>query len=335
MKNRISSTRRRLIFSAATLPLAASPGLTKTVFAGTSGYPDRPVKFVVPFVAGGGADIAARLVAQKLSELWGKPVVVENKGGAGGNVGAAFAAKADPDGYTLLVPSGSILTVNQYLYKSLPFNGKTDFIPITKLVSSPHVLVVNANFPAQTLQEFIAVLKSKPGSVNYASAGIGSQTHMAAEQFLYAAGLEATHIPYKGEGGIYPDLMAGQVQFAVGNISVVSGQLSSPRLRAIAITSLQRSPILPDIPTMAESGLDHFENLAWFGLMAPARTSREIIQKLYQDCHHVLSDEQTVARFRKMGVEIVASPPPQFTDDIQRESSHWEKIITARQLAVR
>ena len=334
MGDNINNARRSLILSAAVLPIVATPGLLRSASANVPDYPKRPVKFIVPFVAGGGADIAARLVAQKLSSLWNQSVVVENKAGAGGNVGAAFAAKAEPDGYTLLIPSGSILTVNQHLYKSLPFDGEKDFVPITKLVSSPHVLIVNTDFPAKNLSEFVALLKSKPKKFNYASAGIGSQTHMAAEQFLYAAGIEATHIPYKGEGGIYPDLMAGQVQFAVGNISVVSGQLSSGKLRAIAVTSMARSTIMPDVPTMAESGLDNFENLAWFGLMAPANTPQTIVEKVYRDCESVLNDAKTKTRFEQMGVDTVGNPPAAFAAEIRREAKQWQAIIAARNLTV-
>ncbi|TMS56922.1 tripartite tricarboxylate transporter substrate binding protein [Imbroritus primus] len=334
MDNNTNDVRRRLIISAAALPFAAAPVFVGSVHAKSNDYPNRPVKLLVPFVAGGGADIAARVVAQKLAGVWGQSVVVDNQGGAGGNIGTGVAAKAVPDGYTLLIPSGSILTVNPHLYKTLPFDGKRDFAPITKLVSGPHVLIVNTNFPAKNLKEFIALLKSKPGQFNFASAGIGSQTHMAAEQFLHAAGLDATHVPYKGEGGIYPDLMSGQVQFAVGNISVVSGQLSSGRLRALAVTSATRSSILPDVPTMAESGLDGFENLAWFGLMAPAKTPAEIVEKIYQDTARVLSDPEVKARFQQMGVSTVGNSPARFADEIRRESDQWQKIVAARRLTV-
>jgi len=333
MKDRINTRRRILLKSVASVPLLGF-SISNLAFAQEADFPRRPVKLLVPFVAGGGADLSARIVGQKLSAIWGQSVVVENVGGAGGNIGAAAAAKAPADGYTLFVPSGSIFTVNPHLYKSLPFDPNKDFAPITKLISGPHVLVVGNSFPANTLKEFIALIKANPGKYNFASAGVGSQVHMAAEQFLYAAGIEATHIPYKGEGAIYPDIVSGQVHFALGNASVVTGQVSTGRVRAIAVTSLTRSAALPSVPSMAESGLDGFENLAWFGLMAPGKTPSGIMEKIYRDTARALNDPDVKARFQKMGVETVGNTPAAFANEIRAESDNWKKVVTGRKLSV-
>jgi tripartite-type tricarboxylate transporter receptor subunit TctC len=333
MEDLVNKRRRILLKSVATVPLLSS-SISNFVFAKETDFPTRPVKLLVPFVAGGGTDLSARAVAQKLTTIWGQSVVVENIGGGGGNIGTAVAANATPDGYTLLVGSGSIFTVNPHLYKSLPFDPNKDFAPITKLVSGPHVLVVNNSFPAKTLKEFIALLKANPDKYNFASAGIGSQVHMAAEQFLYAAGIEATHIPYKGEGAIYPDIASGRVQFALGNASVVTGQVAAGRVRAIAVTSMTRSPALPSIPSMSESGLDGFENRAWFGLFAPAKTPTAIVEKIYKDTARVLNDPEVKARFEQMGVETVGNTPADFASEIRAESDIWKKVIATRRLSV-
>jgi len=239
-------------------------GLTAyTAPANAQAFPNKPVKLIVPFVAGGATDIVARLVAQKLSATWGQPVVVENRGGAGGNIGADAVAKSPSDGYTILVTSGSIVTVNPHMYAKMPFDAKKDLAPITNLASGPQVLVVHPAVPAKNVKELVALAKSKPGQLNFGSAGIGSQVHMAGEAFVYAAGIEAQHIPYKGEAVAFTDLAGGQVQFMVGNIAGATGHIQSGRIRALGVTSAKRSPQLPDVPTVAEAGLSGFENTGW------------------------------------------------------------------------
>jgi tripartite-type tricarboxylate transporter receptor subunit TctC len=305
---------------------------TYTAPANAQAFPNKPVKLIVPFVAGGATDIVARLVAQKLSAAWGQPVVVENRGGAGGNIGADAVAKSPADGYTILVTSGSIVTVNPHMYAKMPFDAKKDLAPITNLASGPQVLVVHPAVPAKNVKELIALAKSKPGQLNFGSAGIGSQVHMAAEAFVYAAGIEAQHIPYKGEAVAFTDLAGGQVQFMVGNIAGATGHIQSGRIRALGVTSAKRSPQLPDVPTVAEAGLPGFENTGWFGFMAPAGTPKPIIDKIHADTVKVLADQEVKDRLTQLGMAPVGNSPADFTREIAVEYERWGKVVTARKI---
>jgi tripartite-type tricarboxylate transporter receptor subunit TctC len=308
-------------------------GLTAyTAPANAQAFPNKPVKLIVPFVAGGATDIVARLVAQKLSTAWGQPVVVENRGGAGGNIGADAVAKSPADGYTILVTSGSIVTVNPHMYAKMPFDAKKDLAPITNLASGPQVLVVHPAVPAKNVKELVALAKSKPGQLNFGSAGIGSQVHMAAEAFVYAAGIEAQHIPYKGEAVAFTDLAGGQVQFMVGNIAGATGHIQSGRIRALGVTSAKRSPQLPDVPTVAEAGLPGFENTGWFGFMAPAGTPKAIIDKIHADTVKVLADQEVKDRLTQLGMAPVGNSPADFTKEIAVEYERWGKVVTARKI---
>ena len=305
---------------------------TYTAPANAQAFPNKPVKLIVPFVAGGATDIVARLVAQKLSAAWGQPVVVENRGGAGGNIGADAVAKSPADGYTILVTSGSIVTVNPHMYAKMPFDAKKDLAPITNLASGPQVLVVHPAVPAKNVKELIALAKSKPGQLNFGSAGIGSQVHMAGEAFVYAAGIEAQHIPYKGEAVAFTDLAGGQVQFMVGNIAGATGHIQSGRIRALGVTSAKRSPQLPDVPTVAEAGLPGFENTGWFGFMAPAGTPKPIIDKIHADTVKVLADQEVKDRLTQLGMAPVGNSPADFTREIAVEYERWGKVVTARKI---
>jgi tripartite-type tricarboxylate transporter receptor subunit TctC len=308
-------------------------GLTAyTAPANAQAFPNKSVRLIVPFVAGGATDIVARLVAQKLSAAWGQPVVVENRGGAGGNIGADAVAKSPADGYTILVTSGSIVTVNPHMYAKMPFDAKKDLAPITNLASGPQVLVVHPAVPAKNVKELVALAKSKPGQLNFGSAGIGSQVHMAAEAFVYAAGIEAQHIPYKGEAVAFTDLAGGQVQFMVGNIAGATGHIQSGRIRALGVTSAKRSPQLPDVPTVAEAGLPGFENTGWFGFMAPAGTPKPIIDKIHADTVKVLADQEVKDRLTQLGMAPVGNSPADFTKEIAVEYERWGKVVTARKI---
>jgi tripartite-type tricarboxylate transporter receptor subunit TctC len=296
-------------------------------------YPGKPVRIIVPFAPGGATDIVTRLLAQKLTEAWGQSVIVENRAGAGGNIGGEAVARSTPDGYTLFMTSGSIVTANQYVYKKMSFDPAKDLLPITNVASGPQVIVVNPSFPAKTLKQFMDEARAKPGTLNYGHAGIGTQTHLAAENFLYTAKLDVTSIPYKGEGPAMTDLVANQINMVTANIAGAIGHISQGKLRALAVTGKQRSPQLPDVPAAAES-LPGFENIGWFGLMAPAGTPKEIIDKVYRDTAKVLDTAEMRARFYVLGMAPVGHTPEQFALAIREESARWAKVVRERKIAV-
>ncbi len=297
------------------------------------GYPSKPVKIIVPFPPGGATDIVTRIVAQKLTETWGQSVIVENRSGAGGNIGGEAAANSPPDGYTLFMTSGSIVTANQYIYKKMPFDPAKDLIAITNVASGPQVIVVNPNFPAKTLKEFMDAARAKPGVLNYGHAGIGSQTHLAAENFLSAANLDITSVPYKGENPAMTDLVANQINMAAANIAGAIGFINQGKLRALAVTGKQRSPQLPDVPTVAET-MPGFENIGWFGLMAPAGTPKEVIDKVYRDTAKLLDSIEMRARFYVLGMVPVGNSPAEFAEAIREESARWAKVVRERKIVV-
>jgi tripartite-type tricarboxylate transporter receptor subunit TctC len=297
------------------------------------GYPSKTVRIIVPFPPGGATDIVTRIAAQKLTEAWGQSVIVENRSGAGGNIGGEAAANSTPDGYTLFMTSGSIVTANQYIYKKMPFDPAKDLIPITNVASGPQVIVVNPSFPAKTLKQFIDTARAKPGVLNYGHAGIGSQTHLAAENFLSAADLNITSVPYKGENPAMTDLVANQINMAAANIAGAIGLINQGKLRALAVTGKQRSPQLPDVPTVAET-LPGFENIGWFGLMAPAGTPKEVVDKIYRDTAKILDSTELRARFYVLGMVPVGNSPAQFADAIREESARWAKVVRERKIVV-
>ena len=302
-----------------------------SVFA--QGYPNKPVRIIVPFPAGGTTDIVARIVAQKLTETWGQSVIVENRTGAGGNIGGEAAARSTPDGYTLFMTSGSIVTANQYIYKKMPFDPTKDLVPITNVASGPQVIVVNSEFPAKTLKQFIDTARAQPGVLNYGHAGIGSQTHLAAENFLFTADLNITSVPYKGEGPAMNDLIGKQLSMVTANFAAAIGFINQGKLRALAVTGTQRSPQLPDVPTVAET-LPGFENTGWFGLMVAAGTPKEIIDKIYRDTVKILGTAELRARFYALGMVPVGNTPAEFADAIREESAHWAKVVHERKIVV-
>jgi tripartite-type tricarboxylate transporter receptor subunit TctC len=304
--------------------LAAVPGL-----ASAQAFPYKPVKIVVPFAAGGATDVVARLLALKLTEAWGQSVVVENRLGAGGNIGADSVAKATPDGYTLLLTSGAIVTASQHMYKNMPFDPAKDLVAITNVATGPQLIAVATSVPARDLRELIAYAKANPKKINYGSAGIGSQTHLAAENFAYAAGIELTHVPYKGESAALTDLMGGQIQLATPNFAAAAALAREGKIRALAVTSKERNPQLPDVPPAAEV-LPDFENAGWFGLMAPTGTPREVIEKVARDSAKITLSEEFRARLAQLGMEPVANTPAEFAAAIRVQSARWEKVIRER-----
>ena len=327
----IANHHRRTLLGLAAAACTMALWAPQQAFAQES-WPVRTVKIVVPFVAGGTTDVVARALARDLSEMWGQPVVVENRGGAGGNIGADVVAKSAPDGYTMLMTSGSIFTVNPHMYAKMPFDAKKDFIAVTNVASGPQVVTVNPSIPAKTLKEFIAYAKSQPGRLNFGSAGIGSQVHMAGESFVDAAGIDLIHVPYKGEAAAYPDLVAGAVQLVVGNIAAVAPYVANGRLRALAVTSKTRSPLLPDVPTVAESGVPGFENTGWFGFMVPAGTPKAIVDRIHRDTVKALGNTELKARLFVAGMSPVGNSPAEFAAAIDKESAHWAKVVERRKL---
>jgi len=305
----------------AALPLAAA----------AQGYPNKPVRLIVPFPPGGATDISARIVGQKLGETWGQTVVIENRGGAGGNIGAAEAAKAAPDGYTLFFPSGSVMTANEHIYANMNVRPERDFVPITNAVRGAQVIVVPADSPYKTLKDLIAAAKANPGKLNYGHAGIGSQTHLAAENFLLATGIEVQNVPYKGEGPAVADLVAGQTTMATPNVAAAIAFINAGKLRALAVTSRERAPQLRDVPAVAEL-VPGFENYGWFGLVAPAGTPKEIVDKVYRDTAKALDSTEMRARFFVQGLEPVGNSPEEFARAMATERARWAKVVKERRI---
>jgi tripartite-type tricarboxylate transporter receptor subunit TctC len=296
-------------------------------------YPAKPVRIIVPFAPGGATDIVTRIVAQKLTEMWGQTILVDNRAGAGGNIGAELAAKAAPDGYTLFMPSGSVVTANQHMYKKLSFNAERDFVAITNVASGPQIIASHPSFPAKSIKEMIAIAKAKPGTITFGSAGFGTQTHLAAENFLHTAGIDAVHVPYKGEGPALVDLVAGQIIFLTPNLSAAIGFVQQGRIRALAVTSRKRAPQVPNVPAVAET-LPGFENLGWFGLVAPAGTPQAVLDKVHADMTKVLASADVKKRFDELGMAPAGNTPAEFARAMKEESARWAKVIRERKLQV-
>ncbi len=302
--------------------------------AGAQNFPNRPVRVVVPFAPGGATDIVTRVVAQKLTEAWRQTVVVDNRAGASGNIGADIVAKAAPDGYTLLMTSGSIVTANTHMFRGkLSYNPDKDLLAVTNVASGPQAIVVHPSQGAKTLKDFIAAAKAKPRALTYGSAGVATQTHLAAENFIFTAGIDMIHVPYKGEGPALADLVGGQIQMVTPNLSAAIGFVKTGKLRALAVTSKERVRQLPDVPAAAET-LPGFENLGWFGFMASAGTPKALVDRIYQDTVKVLKAPDISSRFDALGMVPVGNPPSAFAADIKAESARWAKIIKQRKLEV-
>lgn len=300
----------------------------------SAAWPDRTVTIVVPFSAGGATDIVARLVGQKLSEKWGQSVVVDNKLGAGGNIGTGIVARANPDGYTLLMASGANLTINPHLYSNLPFDVQRDFAPVTNVANGPMVVATSTNVKAKNLQEFIDDARKNPDRYNLGSAGMGSQGHLAGENFQHAADIKLMHVPYRGEAAAFADLLAGQIDVVVGNIGAVTGLVGSGRINVLAVTSKDRSPSLPDVATAGDSGLPGFQNYGWFGFAAPAGTDPAIISKIHQDVKAVLETDDIITRLAELGMAPLANTPEEFSKQIVTESKQWKTVIDERKISL-
>jgi tripartite-type tricarboxylate transporter receptor subunit TctC len=313
---------------------ALAAGMLIAATAGAQSWPQKPVRFIVPFPPGGATDISARLLGQELQDMWGQTVVIENRGGAGGGVGAAEAARAAADGYTLFFPSGSVVTANQHIYAKMAYDPEKDFVPVTKVVSGPQVLVVPAASPYKSVAELIAAAKASPGKLTFGHAGIGSQVHLAGENFVSSAKIDALAIPYKGEGPALNDLVAGQINFMVTNVAAAIGFISSGRLRALGVTSKGEFAQLPGVPPIART-LPGFENTGWFGIVAPAGTPNDVIQKVYRDTKKALESSRLKARFYVQGLAPVGDTPAEMGRAMKEESQLWARVVRERKIVVK
>ena len=307
-------------------------GIVTMAFAAIAGaqtpsYPTKPIRLVVPFPAGGATDILARAVAQKLTEAWGQAVVVDNRPGAGGNIGSELVAKAAPDGYTLEMGTVGTHAINASLYAKMPYDHVKDFAPVILVAGVPNVLVVNPSVPANSVQELVAYAKANPGKLNFASSGSGTSIHLSGELFKVMAGVQMTHIPYKGSAQALQDLIGGQVQLMFDNLPPALPQIKSGKLRALGVTTAARSAALPDTPTIAESGLPGFEASSWFGVLAPAGTSPVIIAKLNAEIAKWLATPEAKEKLVAIGANIAGGTPEDFARHIAAETLKWAKVV--------
>jgi tripartite-type tricarboxylate transporter receptor subunit TctC len=325
---------RRLVLTLSCL-VACIAGLAGPAPASAqAAFPSRPVTLVVPFPPGGGTDTGGRILAEQLGKLWGQTVVVENKGGAAGQIGADLVAKARPDGYTLLLGNIGTQAINPSLYRKLPYDPDTAFAPIALIAELPLALMVNPTVPANTAAELIALVKSRPGQLSYSSAGSGGAPHLAAEMFKDRTGTFILHVPYRGGGPALSDLIAGHVQLSFLTVLEASGHIKSGKLRALAVTGDRRVAALPDVPTLAETVLPGFNAISWLGVLAPAGTPKEVVDKISADIRGVMADEAVKARFASLGGVPRTTSPQDFAKLIAADRARYAQIITSRKITV-
>jgi tripartite-type tricarboxylate transporter receptor subunit TctC len=295
--------------------------------ASAQNYPSKPIKYIVPFQPGGTTDILGRIVAFKLQEAWGQPVVVENRPGAGGAVGAELTAKAPPDGYTIMGGTISTHAINASVYDKLPYDPIKDFEPVTQLAQQPNMLVVHPSIPANNVQELIALLKKNPDKYTYSTSGNGTSAHLAGELFKSMSGTQMQHVPYKGSPQAIADALAGQVSMSFDNISTAYPPAKSGKLRALAVTTAKRSSLAPEVPTMGESGLKGYELGSWHGVFAPAKTPKEIVQKLNAEIVKAVHAADVKDKLAALGVEPVGTSVTEFSAFVRAEVPKWAKVV--------
>jgi tripartite-type tricarboxylate transporter receptor subunit TctC len=309
--------------------VAVASLLMPTVHAAAENYPDRVVRIINPYPPGGSVDVMARILAQKLTEALGQQVIVENRSGGGGNTGSDFVAKSEPDGYTLLFTAPGPLTVNQTLYSKLPFDPANDFAPVALFATAPIVLIVNPGLPAYNVQELIALARKQPGTINFASAGIGTTNHLSGELFKSMAHIDIVHVPYRGAGPAMNDLVAGHVQMFFDLMPVVLPQIAAGHVRPLANAGAKRPAALPNLPTVAEQGLAGLESSSWYGLVAPAKTPEPVLSKLRDAVAKVLEAPDVVARIRELGSEPGSVFGSAFAAFMAAETKKWAEVIRA------
>ena len=298
-------------------------------FAGNAAaqYPGKPIHIVVPSAPGDGSDLTARLISDKLSTALGQPVIIDNKLGAGGVVGTEFAARQPPDGYTLIMANAGSHAINAALYSKLSYDPAKDFAAVALVAVSPNMMSVNPSLPVKSVGEFIAYAKAHPGTINYASGGNGSSAHLSAELFKSMTGVQMNHVPYKGSTPALTDLIGGQVQVMIGNLPPMLPHVKSGKLRALAVTTAKRYPGLPDVPTVAESGLTGFETVAWFGLFAPAGTPKDIVNRLNREVNAIAALPEVRERLLGLGMQPVLGTPEEFTARQTADIAKWKKVV--------
>ncbi|MEP9379975.1 tripartite tricarboxylate transporter substrate binding protein [Aquabacter sp. CN5-332] len=321
-------------FKVAAVSILLSAGLLLSGAAMAQEYPTRPIKLIVPFAPGGGADAVARIVAQRVSEPLGQPVVVENRTGAAAIIGTLAVAKAEPDGYTLLLGQSGPISINPAVYKDLKYDPIKDFAPITRLTNYPYIMVTNNDFPAKNVQELVAQAKAKPGAVTYGSYGIGGANHLVALMFEKAAGIKMLHVPYRGTAPAVTDLIGGQLNLVFSDPFSALPNVRSGKLRALAVTGKDRSPVAPEVPTVAESGYPGFDAVGWHGILAPAGTSPAIVNKLNAAIVKVLADPETKALLAAQATEAVGDTPQQFETFIKDDIAKWSAIAKEANVVV-
>jgi tripartite-type tricarboxylate transporter receptor subunit TctC len=311
------------------LSLGVAGSLFTSLNVQAQAFPNRPIRLVCPFPPGGAVDIASRAIAQELSKNLGQPVTVDNKPGAGGNIGGAEVARANPDGYTIFMTTSGIQAINPALYAKMPFDPNKDLAPVSALVSLNNVLVLHPSVKANSVSEVIALAKSQPGAINYASSGSGTSIHMSGEMFKSLTNVNMTHIPYKGSAPALNDLLGGQVMMMFDNIPSAIPHIKSGKLRALATTGAKRDPLLPDLPTLAEAGVSGYESGVWFGLAVPANTPRDVVMKLNAEANKGTKSPEFVKRMTELGYIIMGTSPETMADMNKAEVQRWGPIVKA------
>jgi tripartite-type tricarboxylate transporter receptor subunit TctC len=314
---------KRMLCAAAII--LALPCLSQQARAQT--YPNRPITLVIPFAPGGSTSIVGRVIADKMAQLLGQGIVIENRPGAGGTAGSRSVARSDPDGYTLLLGYTGTLAIGPSLYKNVGYDPRKDFAPIGMIGNAPSALVVHPSFPPKTVAELIAYAKAHPGEVNFGSAGVGSVNHITGEYFARAAGITLTHIPYKGTGPALTDLLGGHIPMALAPIPPVHGNVSAGLLRALAVTGKTRNSLMPEVPTLAESGLNGFEASLYYGLVAPAGTPKPIIERLNKELQAALASDEVKQQLGADGTEITPGTPEDYADFIDKDEKKWSQLV--------
>ena len=317
---------KRVFFARAAAVLLAA---TLPALAAAQAFPSKPLKIIVPYSPGGTTDLLARLVGQKLSERFGQPVIVDNKPGANGMIGSDFVAKSPPDGYTLGIASPGSHAANAALYKTMTYDIVKDFTPVTLAVSAPMLLVVHPSLNVNSVKELVAAAKAKPGEISYASGGSGSSQHMAMELFKTMAAVDMTHVPYKGSAASYPDLLGGTVKAEIDVLPTALPHVKSGKLKVLATGSPKRLALLPDVPTIAESGVPGYESTSWYGFVAPANLPKDVLAKLYAEISRALREPDVVEKLTSAGVIVVASKPEEFSAFIKSEVDKAAKVVKA------